>query len=736
MANSSQTFLIRFAFLGLSCSPAIALDQTHWMECPVPPDPVSQINRPDDLPPDAVYIEANQALLRDEGISEMNGNVHISQNDKKMRADQATYDKSSSQVTGTGNIFFQSTGMSARGSKLDYNLNKDSGTLDDASYRLTDTVMGGWGTSKKVTRKNENFSRLEQASYTTCPPGKNDWSINSPNIRLYHDQDRGVATNVTLKVRKTPILYLPYMSFPLSDKRKSGFLTPSIGSSSQSGLKLSTPYYFNLAPNYDMTLTPTLLSKRGIQLGTEFRYLTQNSNGIINYDILPNDKAANNKNRYYFNVKDNTQLDNRSSLTLQAEGVSDNKVHRIMGNSLQTINTTDLERRLEYQTHGENWTFSALTQNFQVLNTASNTYSRLPQLLLNYRPPTKSNGIQVETETEFSHFIGSTATATNGSRLDLKAKASKRFSTEAAYIEPSVTLRNTEYTLDNGSNKHLSRTLPTATVDTGVFFERNIQHGKYLQTLEPRLYYTFTPYRNQSNIPAFDSSITTFSYGQLFSENRFTGKDRIEDANRLSTSVTSRIQDTQNGRELFHVSAGQIYHFNNSKVSLPGQALQTGKRSELVIETGGQINSRLNLSSATLWDSQAKRLTANQFDIHYKDDKQRILNVGYTKSANNTDSANNLETARLSFDVPSKQHWKIVGGIQHDLLNKRNMENVLGAEYESCCWKTRLVGRNYLTADNKTRDNAIFLEFELKGLGSFGGSGRDLLRDRIYNYDE
>lgn len=729
MAISSHTYLIRIALMGLSCSPAIALAQTQWQECPVPTEPTSQINRPDDLPTDVVYIEANQALLKDKGTSEMKGNVHVSQNNKKMRADKATYERTSAQVTGTGNIYFVDEGMSAHGSKLDYNLNKGSGTLDDASYRLTDSSLGGRGTSKKVTRENENFTRMEQASYTTCPPGRDDWSLNSPNIRLYHDQDRGTATNVTLKVRKTPILYLPYISFPLSDKRKSGFLIPSLGSTEKSGVELSTPYYFSLAPNYDMTLTPTLLSKRGVQLGTEFRYLTENNNGVINYTILPNDKANDKKNRYYFDVKDRTQLGSRSSLSLQAEGVSDSKYFVDLGNSLQATSTVNLERRLDYTTSGDNWTFSALAQDYQVLDGGTKPHSRLPQLLLNYRPPTNNKGININTETELTRFSGS-ETSTNGSRLDLNAKASKRFSTEAAYVEPSISLRHTEYSLDSGSNAHISRTLPTATLDSGVFFERNIQQGKLLQTLEPRLYYTYTPYKDQSNIPVFDSSATTFSYGQLFSENRFTGKDRIEDANRISASVTSRIQNPQNGKELFRASLGQIYYLSDRKVTLPGNPTQTGKHSELVLETGGQITDKVNVNTTTFWDSKTKKVNANQFDIRYKDDKKRILNVGYTKYTND------FETGRLSFVAPAKQNWKIVGGVEHDLMNKRNLENVIGAEYETCCWKTRLVNRDYLLPDNKTRDNAIFIEFELKGLGNFGSGGRDLLKERIHSYED
>jgi LPS-assembly protein len=726
MGTSLQENLIRLTFVGLSCSPAVALAQTQWMSCPVPADSTPNIHRPADLPAPAVYIEANSALFNETGISEMSGDVHISQDDRKMRADNATYERTTSHVTGKGHVYLSTTDMLLHGDEFDYNIDLGSGEFKQADYSLI--TAEGRGTSKRIVRESPALTRLEQASYTTCPTKQPAWSINSPDIRLYHTLERGTARNLTFRVHNTPILYLPYLSFPLTDKRKSGFLFPSIGSSTKTGLQVGAPYYFNLAPNYDMTLTPTIMSNRGLQLGSEFRYLTEKHNGTFNYVLLPDDRASDAGSRYYFNAKNNSQLSSNSSLTLQAEGVSDSKYFVDLGNSLQATSVVNLERRLQYQTSGENWTFSALTQDYQVLDGGTKPHARLPQLLFNYRPITQGNKPTLEMESEYTKFAGS-QTATNGSRFDIKTRASKNFSNDAAYIKPSLSLRHSQYALDDDNNKRISRTLPTATVDTGVVFERNVRQGKYLQTLEPRLYYTYTPYKDQSAIPVFDSSENGFSYGQLFTENRFTGKDRIEDANRLSLSLTTRLQNQQDGSEIFHASAGQIYHFDDRKVTLPGQTAQVGKRSELVLETGGQINKRTNISSTTLWDADTKTVTANQLNLRYKDDKKRIFNVGYTETKGST------QALKTSFSIPIKERWKAIGSSNRDLLNNRNLENVVGAEYESCCWKTRVAARNYLLPDNISRDNAVFIEFELKGLGNFGSGTSDLLKERVYGYE-
>jgi LPS-assembly protein len=399
-----------------------------------------------------------------------------------------------------------------------------------------------------------------------------------------------------------------------------------------------------------------------------------------------------------------------------------------LGNSLEATSVVNLERRLEYRTAGTDWSFSGLLQNFQVLDGGVAPHAKLPQLLWGYHPFQKGNGLDLDVEAEYTNFTGS-KTETNGSRLDFMTRASKQFSTEAAYIKPSLTLRHTEYQLDDVNDTSISRSIPSASLDTGLFFERNIHEGRYVQTLEPRLFYTYTPFREQSDIPVFDSSARSLNYSQLFAENRFTGKDRIGDANRLTASISTRIQSPDDGRELFRASIGQMYHFDERKVTLLDEAPLQGDRSELILETAGEINPRTRINTTAYWDSKENSVNAGEIRVNYKDDKKRILNVSYAQRKDN------FESASLSFAVPVNQQWKAIGAWEHDLQNDRDLETVIGAEYENCCWKTRVASRNYLLPDNTTRDNAVFVELELKGLGNFGSGTRNLLQDRVYGYE-
>ncbi len=650
----------------------------------------------------------------------------ISQANKQLQADQASYEQPAGIVSGTGNVSFSSDNMQVRSRELRYNLLQNTGEMQDAEYHLKQA--DGRGFSKRVVQDSPDLTRLEDSTYSTCPVDDPDWSLNATTIQLHHEQQRGSATNATLRIRDIPVLYLPYFSFPLTDARKSGFLWPVISTNERSGVQLSTPYYFNLAPNYDLTLTPTLLGRRGLQLGGEFRYLTPKHHGTAAYVMLPDDSASDNNNRYYFNVQNDTRLGDLSSLALKAEGVSDDQYFVDLGNSLEATSVVNLERRLEYRTAGQNWSFSSLLQNYQVLDGGVAPHAKLPQLSLRYRPPQRGNGLNLNAEAEYTHFSGST-TETNGTRLDLTTHASKKFSTKAAYVKPSLTLHHTQYALDDADKTNITRTVPTASLDTGLFFERNIKQGRYVQTLEPRLFYTQTPYHDQSNIPVFDSSDRSLSYNQLFAENRFTGKDRIGDDNRLSASLTTRIQSPEDGRELFRASIGQMYYFDDRKVTLPGKTPLQGDRSELVLEAAGEINPRTRISSTAYWDSEEKTMNAGEVRVHYKDDKKRLLNVGYAQRKDE------FKSASLSFAVPIKSNWKAIGAWERDVQNDRDLETVIGAEYESCCWKTRVASRNYLLPDNTTHDNAVFIEVELKGLGNFGSGTRDLLQDRVYGYD-
>lgn len=726
-AKQQQQFFLVGLLSPLILNPVLAAStSSEWMACPIPSDQHDHNARPTHLPSQAVYIEADSALFKEQGTSQMQGNVHISREDKKLHADQASYTQPQGIITGQGNVSFSNDKIAIRSKTLQYNLLEDKGEMESAEYRLNQA--DGTGFSEHVIQETNSITQLRNSSYSTCPPGKQDWSLNADKINLYHNEARGTASNVSLKIRNVPILYLPWFSFPLTEARKSGFLWPIIGTSERSGLYLSTPYYFNLAPNYDLTLTPTLLSRRGLQLSSEFRYLTEKNKGSIEYSLLPDDRISDTDNRYYFDMRNRTQLNANSSLELQAEGVSDTQYFADLGNSLQTSSVVNLERRLEYKTGGNDWSFSGLMQNFQVLDDGTKPHARLPQLLFRYYPLQKGNGLNLDLETEYTHFAES-KTATNGHRLDTLLRFSKKFATDATYLKPSLSVRRTRYLLDDATQSKPTRTVPTASLDTGVFFERSVKQGRLTQTLEPRLFYTYTPYRDQSDIPVFDSSERSLSYNQLFAENRFTGRDRIGDTNRLSASLTTRIQSPDEGRELFRASIGQMYYFDDRKVTLPGDSALEGNRSEIVLEAAGEINPRTQVVSTAYWDSNESQFNAGEVRVRYKDDKQRVLNVGYAQRKDD------FESAKLSFSVPVNNNWKAVGSWERDLLNDRNLETVVGAEYESCCWKTRVASRNYLLPDNETRDNAVFIEVELKGLGNFGSGTRDLLQDRVHGYE-
>ena len=727
--------------LYLLVSPSL-LATTQWQRCDIKAKNPSPYTPTEVLQKEDIYVEADQAFLRDEGISTLSGDVIIIKGQNQLFADQASFDRLAEDVIAKGRVRLNTDTLSLQSDKVAFNLGNNNGTISNAYYQVVakkgskgDT--DGRGKSRLIEQQGQQRSQLHDADYTTCPTETPSWRLSSSKISLDHDKEMGTARNITLNVGKNnvPIFYFPYFSFPLSDSRKSGFLTPTYKSSESSGIGISVPYYFNLAENYDYTLTPTLLSNRGLMLGNEFRYITEDHQGVINYEVLLNDSKRNNDTRYQYNVQHFSKLTERTHLKLEADGVSDSDYFDDLSGTLQASSRTALKRQLDITTSGNNWDFLGRIQSYQLLDGGEEPYARLPQLNLNYHPQNNFADTDVSVKTEFVNFSKKNAGNTpTGSRFDINAKISKHFAEAAYFIKPALSLRHTQYDLDlNGAsgNSKPSRTLPTLSIDSGLHLQRdfNFKQASRVQTLEPRLFYTKTPYSDQSDIPIFDTAANSFSYNQLFSDNRFSGKDRVEDADRLSASLSSRILDKKNGDELFRASIGQVFHFNDQRVSLPAETLSSDSRSELAIEFSGKVTPNTKLSSVSLWDSNTKNFQSGTLQLHYKDDKNRLLNAGYRYRKNE------LEQSNVSFSTPLKDNWSVVGSWDHDLQNNRDLENVVGVEYGNCCVKSRLVARRYLTSDNNTYDKALFAEFEFKGLGTVGDSAKRILEDRIYGYD-
>lgn len=722
---------ILFVFL-VSISFAEERQKTNqWGSCSINPKSISKqkVNITNSPFPDAVYLQADKGTIKKQGTSSLYGDVIIQQNDAQFNADSAQFNRQSKLVTAQGHVVFSTAGVELRSDSVQYNLKKQAGTIEQAEYNLQQN--GAHGKSSTIIIEDKDHLALKDATFTTCPVSVDSWHFAASDIKLNNNTHIGSAKNVTLNVGEMPVFYFPWLSFPLNNQRLSGFLTPRIRLQSNAGI--SIPYYFNLAPNYDATFTFSALRHRGIKLDTEFRYLTPEHKGEINYEVMPRDRTfdsgSGQQHRDYFDIKHVTTISKETKINLKAEGVSDDKYFDDFSSSLEDSTRSGLQRRLEIVHQNGAWTSSAAVEDYQILDINDAPYAKLPELKLKYSPKTLPMDFKVGIDAEYIYFDKDNDTT--GSRAHIKIQTSQKMGTDAWYFKPSFSLQHTFYALNNSDNKTLSRTLPTFTLDSGLFFDQDFKGGRYTQTLEPRLYYTLTPFKDQSNFPIFDTSLTDFSATtQLFSENRFTGKDRIADNNQLTFAVTSRIQNREDGKELFKTSIGQVFNFSNKKVTLPRGTIQQGKRSDLVLELSGRLNDRFNLSYTTLWSHEKKRVPSYELRLNYQDEKKRIANLSFRKL--NTE----LKQISVSGSLPINDKWSFVGSVEHDLKNDRNLETLAGIEYQDCCWKMRLVSKRYLSSDNENYETPIFLEFELKGLGNLGSSASRELKEKVYGYDD
>ena len=709
-------------------------ENLQWRQCNIEQkDDILSLQSITNKPfPDAVYLEADSGTIRTSGTSSLDGNVIIQQNDTQFNADKASYDRENFLVNAQGNVVFSVSNSEFKSQSIRYNLKDKTGKIKQAEYKVGD--IQARGKSEQISLLNANQLRLKSATFTTCPTPTKSWHIASSSILLNNKTQIGSAKNVTFKVKEVPVFYFPWLNFPLNNQRLSGFLTPSLRLQSNAGF--SIPYYLNLAPNYDATLTLSSLKDHGFILDTEFRYLSSNHKGKIDYDFIPEDKSFNDEKRDYFKIDHITTLSEKSQISLIAEEVSDNDYFDDFSTSLEDSSRSSLKRRLEFKYDQEPWFSTVAMEDYQILDVNEAPYARLPEFRLNYTPKTSPNALKIGAESELVYFEKDNDIT--GSRANIKLQLSKKWGNKAWFFKPIVSLQHTLYNLNHNDKKSIDRSLPTLTLDSGLFFDRNISGGLffkkdklYTQTLEPRLFYTYTPFKDQSDIPIFDTSLENFSATQqLFSENRFTGKDRIADNNQLTFAVTSRVQDRDSGKELLTASIGQVFNFSDKKVTLPGGTIQTGKRSDLVLELSGRLNDNFRVYSTALLSHEKKHIPSYELRLNYQDEKKRIANIRFRKLDTE------LKQITVSSALPINDKWSMVASSSHDLNSDRNLETLIGLEYQDCCWKTRLVAKRYLTSDNRTYETPIFLEFELKGLGNIGTGASREIKDNIYGYDD
>lgn len=782
------------ALLWLSAAPwALAGDM-----CPAPPKHhpklvTEQIITDGDH---RIHIDSDDAVLGADGHAVLNGHVKVNQDGRSVSADTVTYDSGSGKISVKGSVDFEDPRLAIRSDSGDYDT---VGRADFEKAYFDIFERNGRGYAREIKVEPDGNIGLTQVRYTTCPVGNEDWMLQASKIDLDTNEEQGVGRGVVMRFKDVPIFYTPYISFPLGDERKSGMLFPSIGHSGNNGYLLAVPYYFNLAPNYDMTLTPTLLSRRGLQLGGEFRYLTEGSKGKVEASFLPSDHITN-SDRTYAHITDVTDFEQGLRFDADVASVSDSTYFEDFAVGSEQTSVTYLERRMDVLHYDDVWRIRGELQNFQTIDigvpTYDRPYSRVPSVQAQGLYPLGDSHFELAFDGELTNFVRSLNTdltneipagaQTNGVRLNLAPEIRWSYRGPGYYIEPAAGYNFTQYDLRDtlaGTSSTPTRALPYARVDMGMVFERDAgSQGQRSQTLEPRVVYSYVPYRNQDSLPIFDSGLPDLNLTELFRTNRFVGDDRIGDANQLALGLTTRLFDQHSGAQYLSATIGQIRYFDIPRVGLPLDAITntttaqilnylpsvnplaspyqnylnlTGRRytdavggvtsplvasqaaypaSDVVTEIALTAYKHTSFNLEYQWNPYTQHTDKTEVSVQYRPDAKRVVNLGYRFQQGI------VKQADASFAWPILDHWNAVGRWVYSIQDRQTIEQVAGFQYKSCCWRIELVQRRYvarrsdLTTNSASLDTSIALQLELIGLSSVGKPADAFLEQEIRGY--
>jgi LPS-assembly protein len=749
-----------------------------------------------------VTIGADSGALQYTGISTLSGNIVVTQPGRVVTADQANITSNQGQLLSANlqdNVMLREAGKIAVAKKAYLNLQGKSYSLEDVIYRLflgnptqknstLSAPLSAWGRASSALYPPSGITVLRNVSYSTCPPESRAWLLQATQINLNHDSGRGTATNAVFYANGLPIFYTPYFNFPIDNRRQTGFLYPQFSFGNTSGFGLGTPYYWNIMDNMDDTITPYFYTKRGLLLNNIFRYLTPSSNGVLNFSILPDDREfrdfqddeaailpANspglndlldeNSVRNFVSFTDHSQFTPNLSASINYTRVSDDYYVQNIGNVLQAAQNQLLQQgQVIY--NADTWSFLGNMQSFQTLHPVNepivqNQYSMLPQLLFTSNLPYHINQLNYQWQAEYVNFVEAPnpdipgPTPPSGQRINLIPGINCPLSNEYGYLTPSLLYEFTQYNLGDqpmGFPDEITRALPIISIDSGLYLERNTRlfNKDYEQTLEPRLFYLFVPYHNQDDIPVFDSSLQPFNFNQLFSLNRFTGNDRIGDANQISFALTTRFLDQATGDQKFSAGVGIIKYFENRKVTLcntpdcidspysVGTTSPTESVSPIVGFAQYNVGPNWNVAMDAAWDpSNAQTQNAN-ITFQYIPLPNHLVNLGYNYvrfgdlfalpsnfnplivPPNQLNNEYNLSQPTASLAWPLTDRWSILGSFSYSLNQNHALTYFSGVQYNSCCWAIQLVFARAFNGFNTIGvpqyNTGIYMQWAFKGL--------------------
>lgn len=685
-----------------------------------------------------VFMDADRLSGVQDQYVEAEGRVVVRRLNESLEADWMRYDQPADRLHARGNVVVIQERRRVEGEDLQLQFTTHLGEMRAIRYEARgDQGEYGRGQADMLYFEGEDQYRLTAATYTTCPVGNDDWQVKAGELELDNIRNLGTARNVKIEYLGVPIIYAPWLDFALDGSRKTGFLTPSFGASDKRGVELTVPWYWNIAPNRDATLTPRYMSKRGLQLGAEYRYLEPTYSGDLSLEYLPDDAQAD-RDRYHGLLRHRQQFTPRLSGSLTLEHASDDDYFRDLSSLVNQTSQVHLPREGMLAYNGGWWNAMGRVQTFQTLQDPASPilepFRRVPQLTFN-AARSEPGGYPVDASftSEFVSFEHPASDRPQGSRTYAYPSVKFPLATSYAYLTPKLGWHLTRYDLDRNDQGPVlqdTRSLPILSLDSGLEFERGFQFAgrSFIQTLEPRLYYLYIPYRDQSGLPVFDTGLRDVSLDALFNENQFIGVDRINDANQLTLAVTTHFLEQETGLERLQLTLGQRHYFTDQRVILPGGKARDSATSDILAQVSGQVTDHLRLRAGLQVGTDTGETVKTGFGAQYRLAQGKLINLDYRY-----DDPGNLDQADLSWQWPLAARWYGLGRLNYSFYDKRMVEGLLGFEYNAGCWSLRGVAQRLAITEAETTD-AFFLQLELRDLTQLGPNPLEVLKRSIPGY--
>ena len=702
-----------------------ALAQTCETECPQPSATARTAPKPTSDAPTApvderVSIEAddNDFNFDVNGNAVLSGNVVMRQGDKVIHADRLEYDAKTGQAKLTGGVEFSSPAFKVRGNNGEYSPALGA-QFEGAQFELPQ--YNARGSARNMQVDANGTVTLDDVSFTTCPVTDVAWKLNSRNIVIDTRQREGTGRGTSVELKGVPIVYLPWMTFPVGPQRKSGFFFPSVGGSSRNGAEVMLPYYWNIRPNMDFMAEPTYYGKLGVDLAGELRYLTTRQRGSLEFNYLPGDDIEG-IDRTHVHLEHLADLPGDWRFRIDATDVGDSRYFEDFAHGPEGTSVPFTERLAEITYRDEHWNLRGQVQDFQTIDdelpTEDRPYARTPRVLASGDWDLGLSALDYGFDAEFVNFERNLGVT--GWRMDVAPRVGFDWSAPGFFVRPSAGYRYTQYGLKGqttGADDSPTRSLPFASLDAGLVFERMVgSHDQRRMTLEPRALYLYTPFRDQSELPLFDTGVPDLNLVQLFRANRYVGADRVNDANQMAFGLTTRLFNADSGAQYLAASIGQSYYFEAPRVVLPDEPVATRDTSDFIAQVSLSAYKNWNVEAGMQWNPEDTRTERSQFRLQYRPDGQRVLNLSYRAQREV------LEQAEVSGAWPLGKRWNAYARAVYSLRDSELLERFAGFEYQACCWRVRAVARRSISNREGTQETSFYVQLELTGLSSVGNA--------------